>query len=456
MESKHSESEPTEAVRSEKEPVALQLVDEKAPYREAAASWMVPDVQLQCEDRYASFDLKSVSHVVLQISLGRQQRVFTQIGVKYDWNFPFPFWFFLGKMLSKALFGDDSLLEILNCVHMKQYEFVGYVNKDRVVDDDKDIETVKVIDVYIKRPQPGQPIQIFWKPARGIVVQKIEQWVKERRSLSTGRVCERYAAQLIIQNLMNMPSCFQTGVAGTAWTLLQHPCLQLLNLIGLNLLAATGNHIIQSALTTAPSTMAAAPEAGKPPGNLDYFRIHSHVPPDTPFPYPLDKSPIVPSTKDADDDWFIASRNVEIFMEKFEPPISHVLLGRKKEHLQYYFWTALDRNNRAHGGRQWDFHDMHGMLTCSPWFDCPVFDDLLWEDVKLKNGKIMKKHREPRSAEMEEAFLDTWCYQASQLRMRRFPNGDVVLPITAPYFRSVYGEEAMKWSLEKVVEDSEE
>ncbi|KAF4462312.1 hypothetical protein FALBO_10892 [Fusarium albosuccineum] len=333
MESKHSESESTEAVRSEKEPVALQLVDEKAPYREAAASWVVPDVQLQCEDRYASFDLKSVSHVVLQISLGRQQRVFTQIGVKYDWNFPFPFWFFLGKMLSKALFGDDSLLEILNCVHMKQYEFVGYVNKDRVVDDDKEIETVKVIDVYIKRPQPGQPIQIFWKPARGIVVQKIEQ----------------------------------------------------------------------------------SPEAGKPPGNLDCFRIHSHVPPATPFPYPLDKSPIVPSTQDVDDDWFVASRNVDIFMEKPELPISHVLLGRKKEHLQYYFWTALDRNNRAHGGREWDFHDMHGMLTCiwlhvlasSPWFDCPVFDDLLWEDVKMKNGKVMEKHREPRSAEMEEAFLDT-------------------------------------------------
>ncbi|KAK7424123.1 hypothetical protein QQX98_000733 [Neonectria punicea] len=159
----------------------LQLVNGKVPYQESAASWVLPDVHLLGEDRFCDFDMKSISHVVLQISGGRQEQVFAQVGVKYEWNLPFPFWHFLGKMLSKALFADDSLLDILNFVPVNNYEFVGYVNKDRVVDNDqKDKDKVNVIDVHLKRPQPGQPIQIFWKPARGLVVRKIEEWVKEQ------------------------------------------------------------------------------------------------------------------------------------------------------------------------------------------------------------------------------------------------------------------------------------
>ncbi|KPM44226.1 hypothetical protein AK830_g2391 [Neonectria ditissima] len=157
---------------------------EQRPTLKVAASWVVPDIQLLSEECFRDFDLKSISHVVLQISRGRQEQVFAQIGVEYDWNFPTPFWFFLGKLLSEALFLDDSLLEFLNYVPVSNYEFIGYVNKDRVVDkDQKDSDQINVIDVHLNRPQTGQPIQIFWKPARGLVVTSIERLVAEQMSI---------------------------------------------------------------------------------------------------------------------------------------------------------------------------------------------------------------------------------------------------------------------------------
>lgn len=48
------------------QPVALQAVNLDVPYRDAVASWTVPFVQLQGEERFASFDLQTVSHVALQ------------------------------------------------------------------------------------------------------------------------------------------------------------------------------------------------------------------------------------------------------------------------------------------------------------------------------------------------------------------------------------------------------
>ncbi|KAJ3549236.1 hypothetical protein NM208_g613 [Fusarium decemcellulare] len=153
--------------------------EEKRPDLTTAASWTIPSLQLLGENRFHDFDMRSVSHVVLQISQGRQQQVFRQIGVEYDWDNPFPFWHFLGRMLSKAMFNDDSLLALLNYVPVNNYEFVGYVNRDRI-GEQEDKDQLNVIEVHLKRPEPNEPIQIHWKPGRGLVIQKIEQWVKEK------------------------------------------------------------------------------------------------------------------------------------------------------------------------------------------------------------------------------------------------------------------------------------
>ena len=44
----------------------LEAVAANVPFREAVKSWMVPPVKLLGEDRFADFDFKTNSHVVLQ------------------------------------------------------------------------------------------------------------------------------------------------------------------------------------------------------------------------------------------------------------------------------------------------------------------------------------------------------------------------------------------------------
>ncbi|KAF5023180.1 hypothetical protein F66182_4761 [Fusarium sp. NRRL 66182] len=167
-----------------------------------------------------------------------------------------------------------------------------------------------------------------------------------------------------------------------------------------------------------------------------------------------------------DPEWLHASRYFLIF-SVFPGAYTHRDIKlRKNQHLQFFFWTALDRANRRFkdvqdpNERLWEFHDMHdglwrSLLLGSPWFDCPIFEDLLFEIRKKANGEVMldkdgnpqKQKRDPRSEELEEAFFDRWWYKASKLPLRRFPNGDAVLPISAPYFRDMYGHEAMAWEI---------
>jgi hypothetical protein len=44
----------------------LQLVATDVPFREAVKQWTVPQVELLGESHFANFDLKAISHVVLQ------------------------------------------------------------------------------------------------------------------------------------------------------------------------------------------------------------------------------------------------------------------------------------------------------------------------------------------------------------------------------------------------------
>ncbi|KAJ4246243.1 hypothetical protein NW762_013591 [Fusarium torreyae] len=100
------------------------------------------------------------------------------------------------------------------------------------------------------------------------------------------------------------------------------------------------------------------------------------------------------------------------------------------------------------------------VLLSSPWFDCPIFEDLLSEPQKTKDGEIMRrkngevrmKRRDPHFAGLEAEFFRRWWFEASQLPLRRFENGDAVLPMTAPYYRTLYGDEAMKWKIGEVDE----
>lgn len=93
------------------------------------------------------------------------------------------------------------------------------------------------------------------------------------------------------------------------------------------------------------------------------------------------------------------------------------------------------------------------VLLSSPWFDCPEFMDLLWEVARDRSGNMvlnqqgqgMVVERDPRKAELEEQFLDRWWFRVARLPVRRWPTGDVVMPLNAGDFFRIYGPWASLW-----------
>ncbi|KAM5376052.1 hypothetical protein ACJA88_007163 [Fusarium oxysporum] len=148
----------------------LELVNGQVPYRDAVVSWKIPKVELLGEERYIdSFESDCVTHVVLQVSDVRQRQVFSQIGVQHDYGYPFPFWHFLGKMISQALFENETSLEILSFTRVNDREFVGFENKNYPKSSNS--TDINAVGVSLKRPRPNEPMEIFWRPARGIIIQ---------------------------------------------------------------------------------------------------------------------------------------------------------------------------------------------------------------------------------------------------------------------------------------------
>ncbi|KAL9562999.1 hypothetical protein ACKAV7_012741 [Fusarium commune] len=152
----------------------LELVNSQVPYRDAVVSWKLPKILLLGEERYIdSFESDCVTHVVLLVSDARQRQVFAQIGVQHDYDYPFPFWHFLGKMISQALFENETSLEILSFTRVNGREFVGFETKNYPKSNNS--TDINVIEVSLKRPQPNEPMEIFWRPDRGIIIQRLRE-----------------------------------------------------------------------------------------------------------------------------------------------------------------------------------------------------------------------------------------------------------------------------------------
>ncbi|KAK3944458.1 hypothetical protein QBC46DRAFT_251883 [Diplogelasinospora grovesii] len=148
----------------------------------AAIDASVPEVRATTEERFGDFDKDSVSHVVIQVSLSRQKDIFRYVGYHYDWNFPGPYWHFLGKMAAKALYDDRAELRELNYVPVGRREFIAYTTSmwTAAVKAGKaagvtELPPLNVIEVNFKKPLPGQPLEMFWGPARGLITAKIRQ-----------------------------------------------------------------------------------------------------------------------------------------------------------------------------------------------------------------------------------------------------------------------------------------
>jgi hypothetical protein len=101
------------------------------------------------------------------------------VGVPYDFNKPWPFRFYISKIVSKAFFDDEEQLEWLNTVRVQTSEFIAFTNNAKQSASSKleshtDKTELRVVEVDFSKPQPGEYLRFFWKPARGIICQKVQ------------------------------------------------------------------------------------------------------------------------------------------------------------------------------------------------------------------------------------------------------------------------------------------
>lgn len=97
----------------------------------------------------------------------------------YDSDKPWPFWFFIGKALSKAFFGDEQQLKWLNAVRVRNREFVAFTNQRESMSDleqlNCDEARLQVVEVDFSKPIPGERLKAFWKPSREIIRQRVQE-----------------------------------------------------------------------------------------------------------------------------------------------------------------------------------------------------------------------------------------------------------------------------------------
>jgi len=115
-----------------------------------------------------------------RISDARQEQVFHSIGYQFNSDRPTPYWYFLGKIVAQALFEDQTALLLLNYVRVRTREFIGFTTTSwrKASEAVRTTPGVKppllnVIEINLKRPQPHKPLEAFWKPARGIITERI-------------------------------------------------------------------------------------------------------------------------------------------------------------------------------------------------------------------------------------------------------------------------------------------
>ncbi|GLA00044.1 hypothetical protein AnigIFM60653_007111 [Aspergillus niger] len=164
-------------------------MDETLP-DDKAITVPVPAVDLTVENRFQALNVADISHFVVQLSDKRLDLIMqSRAGPNYDFDKPWPFWFFIGKTLSKAFLGNEDQLEWFNAVRVRDREFIAFANVGRAnsldsreMNHDLDEKGIRVVEVDFFKPVPGERLKAFWKPARGIIDQKVREWIEDKRS----------------------------------------------------------------------------------------------------------------------------------------------------------------------------------------------------------------------------------------------------------------------------------
>jgi hypothetical protein len=104
-------------------------------------------------------------------------------GVPYNFDKPWPFWFFIGKIISKQFFGNEQQLEWLNATRVgSRREFIAFSNTLNIGQKElsKDGKPkLQVVEVNFRKPQPGEDLKLFWKPASKLICQRVRErtWI---------------------------------------------------------------------------------------------------------------------------------------------------------------------------------------------------------------------------------------------------------------------------------------
>lgn len=101
-------------------------------------------------------------------------------GNPYDFIKPWPLWFFIGKIISKAFYGNEQQLEWLNTVRIGIRELIAFTNTlvHRGVDKTEghsENTMIQVVEVDFATPRPGAELELFWKPAGQIITHKVQR-----------------------------------------------------------------------------------------------------------------------------------------------------------------------------------------------------------------------------------------------------------------------------------------
>ncbi|KAI2720751.1 hypothetical protein DTO013E5_1929 [Penicillium roqueforti] len=86
------------------------------------------------------------------------------------------------EIMSKAFYGNEQQLEWLNAVRVGTREFIAFNNTqankdvDKIEGSSKDV-LFQVVEVGFSKPRPGADLELFWKPARKVIAQKVQNWI---------------------------------------------------------------------------------------------------------------------------------------------------------------------------------------------------------------------------------------------------------------------------------------
>ncbi|KXG48822.1 uncharacterized protein PGRI_026920 [Penicillium griseofulvum] len=136
---------------------------------------LLPNLDVQCEDRFKDSDLTDITHVVVHLSdivIKNIMNVNADISHKYDTE---DYLEIIGKTLSVVFFGNETQLEWLGTERLGRRKFIAFTNVGKKEPGSQNLSdrNQKVVEVMFMRTNPREIQKAFWRPARDFVFHKV-------------------------------------------------------------------------------------------------------------------------------------------------------------------------------------------------------------------------------------------------------------------------------------------